>query len=101
MRSLPLTDKARAGGRPRETRAPRNAFADWLAGCEGKPGCGMTPEEVATALKVSPSSVYNARNGYFKPGRDLAVRIAELSKGAVPVDSWTAAKGRPRKKRAA
>lgn len=92
MRSLPLTDKARAGGRPRETRAPRNAFADWLA------TCGKTPEEVATALGVSSSSAYNLRNGYFKPGRDLAVRIAELSDGKVPVDSWTGSKARPRKR---
>ena len=91
MRALPLTDKSRPGGRPRQSRAPRNAFADWLA------SCGKTPEEVATLLETSVSSVYNARNGYFKPGRDLAVKIAEVSKGAVPVDAWKAVKARKRK----
>lgn len=102
MRALPLTNKARPGGRPRATRAPRNAFADWLA------TCGMTPEQLAVTLKVSVSSVYNARNGYFRPGRDLAVRIAELStpaatpdnpdpRPAVPVESWSASRARTRR----
>lgn len=92
MRALPLTDKSKPGGRPRQSRAPRNAFADWLK------GCGMTPEQVAKALGgISVSSVYNARNGYFKPGRDLAAKIEELSQGAVPVASWSKAKSRPRK----
>ena len=91
MRALPLTDKSRPGGRPRQTRAPRNPFADWLA------SCGKTPEEVAKLLKTSVSSVYNARNGYFKPGRELAVRIEEHSNGAVPVNSWGKAKARKRK----
>lgn len=91
MRALPLTDKSRPGGRPRQSRAPRNPFADWLK------GCGMTPEQVAKKLDVSISSVYNARNGYFKPGRELAVAIEELSKGAVPVGSWSEVKARKRK----
>lgn len=92
MRALRLTDKSRPGGRPRQSRAPRNAFADWLA------TCGMTPDKVAKALGgISVSSVYNARNGYFKPGRDLAIKIAELSNGAVPVESWREAKARKRK----
>lgn len=91
MRALPLTDKSRPGGRPRQSRAPRNPFADWLK------GCGKTPEQVAKLLKVSVSSVYNARNGYFKPGRDLAVLIDEVSAGAVPVESWTGVKARKRK----
>jgi hypothetical protein len=47
---------------------------------------------------VSVSSVYNARNGYFKPGRDLAVKIEELSAGAVPVSSWSESKARKRRK---
>jgi len=95
MRALPLTDKARPGGRPRRSRAPRNAFADWLA------TCGKSPTDIAKALKVSVSSIYNARNGYFTPGRDMSVAIAALSDGAVPVDSWGKAKTRPRTKRAA
>lgn len=91
MRALPLTNKSRPGGRPRKSRAPRNAFADWLA------SCGKTPTDIATALGVSVSSIYNARNGYFKPGRDMANAIAELSKGAVPATSWAEAKARKRK----
>ena len=92
MRALPLTDKSKPGGRPRQSRAPRNPFADWLK------SCGKTPEQVAELLEVKVSSVYNARNGYFKPGRDLAVKIAEISKGAVPVEGWTTTKIRKRKK---
>lgn len=92
MRALPLTNKSRPGGRPRQSRAPRNKFADWLK------DCGKTPEEVAKLLGgISVSSVYNARNGYFKPGRELAVKIAEVSEGAVPVESWGPAKARKRK----
>lgn len=91
MRAQPLTDKSKPGGRPRASRAPRNPFADWLS------DCGMTPEAVAGKLAVSVSSVYNARNGYFKPGRDLAVKIEELSGGGVPVASWGKAKARKRK----
>lgn len=90
MRSLPLTDKTRPGGRPRRSRAPRNAFADWLA------ACGKTPGDVAKALGVSVSSVYNCRNAYFKPGRDLAVKIERLTGGKVAIESWSAAKARAR-----
>lgn len=91
MRALPLTDKTGPGGRPRKTRAPRNAFADWLA------GCGTTPQKIAKQLRSSVSTVYNLRNGYFKPGRELAVQIETLSDGAVPVESWGEAKARKRK----
>lgn len=91
MRALPLTNKSRPGGRPRQSRAPRNPFATWLT------SCGKTPEQVAKLLGVSVSSVYNARNGYFKPGRDLAVTIAEVTGGAVPVEVWKDVKARKRK----
>lgn len=91
MRALPLTNKARPGGRPRQSRAPRNAFADWLASCK------KTPTEISTALGVSVSSIYNARNGYFKPGRELAIAIDELSGGAVSFQSWSDVKARKRK----
>lgn len=94
MRSQPLTDKTRPGGRPRDSRPPANAFAAWLR------TCGLTPAEVARRLKVSKSSVYNARNAYFSPGLKLAVRIERLSKGAVSVASWASAKTRPRKQAA-
>jgi DNA-binding XRE family transcriptional regulator len=101
MRALPLTNKAKPGGRPRRSRAPSNPFALWLA------TCGMTPSEVAGKLGVSLSSVYNARNAYFRPGRSLAVKIAALAvdpatgASVVPVDSWDAARKRPRTRKTA
>lgn len=82
MRALPLTDASGPGGRPRNKRAPRNAFADWLA------TCGLTPDDVAKKLGVAVSSVYNLRNGYFVAGRELAIEISKLSDDAVPIDSW-------------
>lgn len=101
LRALPLTDKSDPGGRPREDRAPSNAFADWLR------TCGMTADEIATKLGkltkrpgFSVSSVYNLRNGYFKPGRNLAVAIETLTKRKVPVASWDKVQARPRKKSA-
>ncbi len=91
MRAQPLTDKTRPGGRPRGKRAQRNAFADWLA------KCGKSPDQLAKALGVSISSIYNARNAYFIPGRDLAVKIEKESGGAVSVESWSKTKTRKRK----
>lgn len=107
MRSLPLTNAAGPGGRPRASRAPANAFAEWLA------SCGMKPTEVQDKLtailrkvdpqrwkapkKLSISMIYNTRNAYARPGRDLANAIAELSAGKVPTTSWPAKAVRPRK----
>ncbi|HSR79133.1 MAG TPA: hypothetical protein VLN57_21345 [Xanthobacteraceae bacterium] len=112
MRSLPLTDKAGPGGRPRDSRAPSNAFAEWLA------TCGMTATEVAVKLtalvrrddpkrrgidartgkpwELSISMVYNCRNAYAVPGRTLANAIAELSDGVVASTSWDLKNVRPR-----
>lgn len=92
MRSLPLTNKTRPGGRPRQSRAPRNDFREWLR------TCGMTPNKIAKDLGVSVSSIYNAANGYFTPGRALAVEIEALSGGAVSIESWGEAKVRKRRK---
>ena len=90
MRALPLTSNQRPGGRPRASRAPRNAFRDWLV------DCGMTPQAIAKTLKISVSSVYNSANGYFIPGRKLAVAIEQLTKGKVSVESWETSKPRKR-----
>jgi DNA-binding XRE family transcriptional regulator len=92
MRALPLTKSARPGGRPRSTRAPRNAFADWLAESKAK------PDVLAKDLGISVSAIYNLRNSYYLPGRELAVKIADVSKDAVSVESWSAVKPRPRGK---
>ncbi len=91
MRAQALTNHSRPGGRPRATRAPRNAFADWLSHCE------LTPQQIAKALNVSISSVYNCRNSYFVPGRELAVKIEQLTGGKVPIESWSKIKARKRK----
>lgn len=66
-----------------------NAFATWLAKSK------LKASELSESLGVSDSTVYNLRNGYFTPGRELAVLIAKVSKGKVPADSWPPA--RPRK----
>jgi len=47
---------------------------------------------------VSVSALYNLKNAYYLPGRELAVKIAEVSKDAVSVESWSAVKPRPRGK---
>lgn len=94
MRALPLNKNSRPGGRPRDSRAPRNPFADWLAASK------KTSAEVATALEVGVSTIYNIRNGYFLPGLDLAVKIEELSGGKVKVKSWSTVKVRPRVRKA-
>jgi hypothetical protein len=72
----------------------------------------MTPTEVQEALtaivrKLDPSKgkawqlsismVYNCRNAYARPGRDLANAISELTKGVVSTTSWPATAVRPRK----
>lgn len=92
MRALPLTKSARPGGRPRSTRAPRNAFADWLAKSKIK------PDALAAVLEISVSAIYNLRNSYYLPGRELAVKICAASKGAVSIESWSEVKARKRGK---
>lgn len=82
MKAQALTNATGPGGRPRRTKPKPSAFAAWLKASK------KTPEAVATLLGVAKSSVYNLRNGYFAPGLDLAVKIAEVSEGAVPADSW-------------
>jgi hypothetical protein len=58
----------------------------------------MSPKEIAKALGTSVSSIYNARNGYFSPARDLAVKIEKYTDGQVAVESWGEAKTRTRSK---
>lgn len=91
MRAVQLTNKSRPGGRPRQNKAPSNPFRAWLK------SCGKTPEQVAKALGVGVSSIYNAANNYYKPGRDLACKIEELTGGVVPVGVWKGVKARKRK----
>jgi DNA-binding XRE family transcriptional regulator len=90
---MPLTKATGPGGRPRrESEQPAIPFAAWLAKSK------LTAEQLAVSLDVAPSSIYNMRNGYFTPGRELAVKIAAVSKGKVPADSWPPARPRPTSK---
>jgi hypothetical protein len=90
MKAQALTDATGPGGRPRRTKPKPSAFAAWLKASK------LTPGKAAELLGVAVSSVYNLRNAYFAPGLDLAVKIAEVSGGAVPADSWPTPRRRPR-----
>ncbi len=95
MRSLPINRTSRGGGRPRQTRSAWNAFGAWLL------VCGLRVDAIAKELGISESAIYNARNGYYKPGWPLRFKIAALSKNAVPPESWDDVKARTRKRRGA
>ena len=55
---------------------------------------------MAKQLGISVSAIYNLRNSYYSPSRELAVRIEALSEGAVTVESWSDVTPRPRGKAA-
>jgi DNA-binding XRE family transcriptional regulator len=70
------------GGRPRQDEPPSNAFAVWLS---SQP---LTVAAVAEELGVTKWAVYHLRSSYNRPSLELANKIAELSGGQVPSDSW-------------
>jgi len=78
----------RNGGRPRKYPPPSSAFADWLA--RWLEVDGHTIHDLAATLGISPSTIYNLRNGYFPPGLKLALAIEEASGGEVAAKSWIA-----------
>lgn len=85
-----LTDATRPGGPRRRRPPPDNKFTQWLA------GCGRTTSALAEELGISIPYLYKLRDGDRVPGRDVSIKISEISGGAVPVDSWpktTRAKG--------
>jgi transcriptional regulator with XRE-family HTH domain len=49
---------------------------------------GLTRSTWAERLGVSRSYLSDVLNGNRRPSLDLAVRIARLTGGAVPVESW-------------
>lgn len=56
--------------------------------------CGRKPAAVAKELGVTESAIYSLRNGYFKPGLELSLKIEKLTTdkrtkiSAVPAASW-------------
>ncbi len=95
MRALPFGKTSGPGGRPRRSRAPRNPFAEWIIKSK------LKSDVIAARLEITVSAVYNLRNSYYAPGRELAVRIEEVTGGVVKVESWSDVKVRPRGKRQA
>lgn len=76
-----VTAAGQACGRRRLSPPPNNPFSRWLAGQK------RTVAELAIDLGISVSSIYSLRSGRG-PGFAVAKRIAEVSMGAVPMDSW-------------
>ena len=70
------------GGRPSEYPHKCSVFGEWLE------ACGMSVQEVAEGLEISPSGVYNLRLGMFRPGAALMFRIEDFTEGEVPVHAW-------------
>lgn len=101
MKSLPLTNKTKPGGRDRDGSWPMNAFGRWLMNCD------MTAQQVADKLSgilgesVSTSAIYNLRNSRYRPGRDLALAIEALTTNkktrisACPASMWGSMELRP------
>jgi hypothetical protein len=79
------TDAERKAGRPRsalpDVENP-NAFARWLAEND------ISVEAVSKVLSVSTAAVYGWRRGNRPPRRSMAVRIARMTDGEVPADTW-------------
>ena len=73
-------DKDRAAHRPRSKA--RGLFSKWIE------ATGLTYPQVAVLLGCSPQAVSNLRKGNTRPGRELANKIAKVSAGAVPSESW-------------
>jgi transcriptional regulator with XRE-family HTH domain len=59
-----------------------NAFAKWLVEKE------LTVETAARLFGMSTSTIYGWRRGNRPPSRTAASRIAKVTEGAVPADSW-------------
>lgn len=77
-------------GRPRRVQGKdRNAFARWAD------STGMTFAVLAAFLRVSEASVRDWYAGRSVPTLELALRIARMSEGRVPVDSWPRRRRKP------
>jgi hypothetical protein len=90
----PVTQASAPGGRPRKRAIPDTPFTRWLRSSRKK------VKELADELELTPWAVYNMRSGYHRPSLEVAVRIADLSDGAVPADSWGGAADKPKRTKA-
>lgn len=79
MRNHPQAHKPK---RHHRLKARSSTFAKWIA------STGHSLTEIAERLDCSVQAISNWRGGHSLPGRELANRIAALSNGAVPPDSW-------------
>lgn len=77
---------ARPPHRPRAKAS--GPFARWIETLRDKSGARLTYPKVAELLGCSVQTVSNLRMGHTLPGRELANRIAEASRGMVPAISW-------------
>lgn len=48
----------------------------------------LSVKELADELGVHWDTIYKLRRGDYPPGANLRLRIAKLSNGKVPFDSW-------------
>lgn len=72
----------------KKPRYPRVRSSTPLAKWMDKPGAPKA-RAIADGLGVALVTVYNYRRGIYKPSRDVAVRLAAFSAGAVPVEAWS------------
>lgn len=75
----------RPTGRPRGDAPIENPFATWI---ESKAGQGLAIADIAKDLDLAVSTVYNLRNGSFRPSLDLAIKLDEYTENAVSVYDW-------------
>jgi len=61
-----------------------NPFAKWYAA----KGSRYTMAELGKKLGTHPQTLYKLKSGRAKPNRKLAIKISELTGGAVSVESW-------------
>ncbi len=67
-------------GRPRQSS---NILSDWID------SAGKTRSEIAHALRIGPRHLDQLCASRRRPDIDLAFRIEDLTRGAVPARFWT------------
>lgn len=68
--------------------ADENLLAEWIGeNFPAKKGASSV-DQFAKLAGIAPSSVYSLCRGLHCPSLVLALRIAKLTKGAVPPESW-------------